>query len=114
MRAWLIKWEWLGEQHVIAQPAVDILSARRGEGYVCQYVHQLHRLLKASLEEKLATSAYTNPLEWPYAAQVVPVAGRRSRIHCGHNPWLVALRVKNLVVQIDPDTGEETLAYEEE
>ena len=110
--AWLILWEWIGDHAAVESPIVDIVSARKGDKYIKDYLQRLHDVKCLSLEERAATARFRNPHAPPYEPKLVFPVGYRGEYHCGHNPYLVARRVKNLVVGHDPATGEETVTFD--
>src|SRR5208282_4781748 len=114
IKAWLVMWEWVGDHAAVADPIVDILSARKSVEYMRDHLDRLHNLKCMSLGERTAMARYNQPMRPVYPAQVVRPANRSSppEIHCGHNPWLVARLVQNLTVETNPTTGEESVNWE--
>ena len=107
MRAWLIRWKWMGDHAAVADPILTVMSARTGAADIRNYVEQRYIEKNASLPEKLAYARYNQPQEPPYPAQV-----EQGRIHCGDNPWLEATKVDDLRVEEDAD-GTEVLKWDE-
>lgn len=107
MKAWLIRWEWMGEHAAISDPIVTIMSARTSTKDVQKYVEQRYIEARASLSEKLTYARYNQPQEPPYLAR-----RERGHIHCGDNPWIVARIVDDLCVNEDAE-GKEVLTWTE-
>jgi hypothetical protein len=106
---------------------VDILSARKSIEDVRQYVQRLHDLFRLTLGERAEGARYNQKEDPVYKAEVhfhtlpnapkigaavPPDPSRSLQIHCGHDPCFVALRVKNLVVERDDETGQERVIWE--
>jgi hypothetical protein len=94
--AWVITHE--GTQH--PTEAIGVLSARKSSREIKTFVEWLYALLSYYPGEHLRIAHYTKPLVL-YEAQFfttntgVPVDSGQT---CGHNPFLVACRAKNLVL----------------
>jgi hypothetical protein len=111
MTAWLIQWHWTGENNRVEKPLVDIVSARKNIRYVKEYVQRLHNLHRLTLHERVPVERYKKPSEQICKAQATRTKGGIT-IHCGHNPFLVATLVKNLVVTTDDASGEESVTWD--
>ncbi len=107
MRAWLIRWNWMGDHATVADPIVTVMSARTSAEDIRKYVEQRYIEEKASFPEKLAYARYKQPQEPAFPAQL-----ERGGIHCGHNPWLEATKVDDLRVEEDAD-GTGVLKWDE-
>ena len=111
MTAWLIKWDWMGGHAAVDGPYVDIVSARRSPDYISKYVQRLYGVFHYSLSERTDFERYRDPQERPY-----PVTRDMTRnglvISVGHNPCLKAQMVRNLVVEVDADTGQDIVTWE--
>ena len=112
LTAWLIKWKWIGEHAKVDQPYVDIVSARISESYISDYIQRLHDLKFCTLIERADYSRDRNPPEKPYK-----VTRNRTKyggvvFDVGHDPMLTAEKVRNLVVKIDTETGQEILTWD--
>lgn len=110
MTAWLIVWESAGNHAAVDNPYVDIVSMRKSVRYIQDYVQRLHDTKCLSFSERVSTAKYSKPARPPYETIVVQ-SRHGTEIHCGHNPYLVAKPVRNLVVEVNPDTGEEMLSW---
>ena len=86
MAAWLILWEWIGDHAAVESPIVDIVSARKDDKYIKDYLQRLHDVKCLSLEERAATARFRNPHAPPYEPKLVFPVGYRGEYHCGHNP----------------------------
>ena len=107
MKAWLVRWSWIGDHAAVANPIVTILSARTGFRDVQKYVERRYIEASASLDEKLSYALYNNPQQPAYPAQL-----EQGRVHCGDNPFLEARVVDELRVVEDAD-GNEVLNWTE-
>jgi hypothetical protein len=105
---WLITWEGVdpilpkgSNEHVAA-----IVSAHRSTDYISKFIQDLHGTKCLSLAEQSEQSRYRNPVI------AYPAEQHRNRITCGHNPFLVARKVRRLTVEID-DLGDEIANWDE-
>jgi hypothetical protein len=99
--AWLIHWEWVGEANrPPGDPVITVLSGRRADAWVCDFVEQIYLALAMGPEEKVsvARNAKNNPFPTMLGSvNGVPWSGQ---IFCGHNPWIFARKVRNVRVEI--------------
>jgi len=87
---WLIIEE---SPHTGDRTLISILSSRKQESYVQDYMEQRYIDKFASLEEKIAYKK--NPKSWPYPAQpVTPLFP--SVLSCGHDPIFMTYRCHKL------------------
>ena len=111
MAAWLILWEEMGDHAKVEQPYVDIVSARRSADYISKYVQRLYGIFHHTLAERTDFERYQNPRDRPY-----PVTRDMTQtglvISVGHNPFLKAQVVRNLVVEVDAETDREVVTWE--
>jgi hypothetical protein len=110
--AWLITWEGTNPPKAQRKRVVSVLSGRTSSERVREHVEQLHVELLYSLHEKVtyARDRKANP----YPAEFVRLDGVQwgGRITCGHNPHLVARKVKTLRI-VRGVQGVERLEWEE-
>ena len=111
MIAWLIMWEAMGDHAEVDPPYVDIVSARKGESYIKDYLQRLHDIEAHSLIERADFSRYENPIERPYQVER-HLTQRGVEFSVGHNPILTATKVRNLVVTVDDATGQDVVTWE--
>ena len=112
MTAWVIEWKWDGDHAVkvkpplldVEQPIIDIVSGRKGEEHVKDYLQSLHDLLQLTLTERADNHR-------PYKVMRSPTKSGPV-MSVGHTPHLTATKVRNLVVSVDPETGKETVKYD--
>ena len=111
MIAWLIMWEAMGDHAAVASPYVDIVSARKSESYIKNYLQRLHDLQAHSLAERADFSRYQDPIERPY-----PVERHHTQqgvqFTVGHNPILKARKVTILAVTVDEETEQDVVTWE--
>ena len=107
MKAWIVRWNWIGDHAAVEQPVVAILSARMSPDTVKHHVEFLYATHQ-SLSDQIAMARYNKPLANPYPAEF---AGRWSgAITCGHNPYLEAFSADDVNVVVAPE-GREELSY---
>jgi hypothetical protein len=108
MKAWIIKWNWVGEHAAVDEAYVGVLSARLSSEQVRRYVEMLYSLKSYSLSEQLEMSRYNKPRENPYRAH--HPTNWHGNIVCGHNPYLEAFLAEQVVVQVSSE-NKESLSY---
>ncbi|WP_170340909.1 hypothetical protein [Ruegeria arenilitoris] len=108
MKAWKIKWSWVGSHAAVKQPHVGILSARTSAAKVREYVEVLYQVQKYNLCEQLDQARYNKPMLNPYPAAIV--GSWEGSITCGHNLFLEAFLAQEITVEID-EAGQEVLSY---
>ena len=106
MSAWVIRLKWFSDAAAVSHPVIDIVSARRGEAYVCDYLQRLHDLLFLSASERSGCERYTQPAARPYRVTVAHTSNG-AEAFVGHNPCLTAQKFKNLTVDVDEETDDE-------
>lgn len=110
--AWLVTWEWSGEQQKREPKVVAVFDPRWSGEHVREYVEFLYAQYEYTLEEraKLVLTKSKNP----YPAQFGDLGGVpwTGQIFCGHNPWLFARLVENLSTMRD-ETGGELATWQE-
>jgi len=103
-KAWLLTWEWIGEHAAVEDRIAGILRPRLSREKVSEIVEYLYAFHTYSLSE-LAYYA-RRPKDNPYKAQ-----WEHNHCFCGHNPYLHANYVHELVVFEDPNSGLETIEW---
>lgn len=106
VKAWLVTWEWSGDHAKRPDKVAAIFNARWSAQRVRKFVEFIY-LSEYPLSERLTYSVHKN--QNPYLATFVPTTGE---IHCGHNPWLHARCVDDLMVERDA-SGKETAWWNE-
>ena len=104
--AWLVEWQWAGKHARFEGPRYLVLDRRYGARSVAKIVEILYAYFSYDLSEQVDLAA--GRWKKPYRAMVMDF----ERIHCGHNPYLYAKRVRNLRVDQGED-GTERLAYKD-
>lgn len=106
MKAWIIKWDWIGDHAAVDDPYINILSARVSPGEVLEYVQRCYASSEYSLSEQIAQARYNKPSIPPYQAHFDVVEGHsyENCIVCGHNPHIVAFKADS--VHVDEESGE--------
>lgn len=103
-KAWLVTWNWNGEHAVVEDRIAAILRPRLSKPVVGEIVECLYAIHQYTPGELAYWSR--RPRENPYKAH-----WEHGYCHCGHNPWLEAHYVHDLVIEEDPSTGHETLRW---
>ena len=111
MTAWLIMCEPIGDHVECDKEYLDIVSARRGVPYIRKYLQRLHDFHFHDLSERTSFERYRDASQRPY---LVEQAWTQTGLvlTVGHNPIFKARKVRNLVVNIDDDTGQETVTWD--
>jgi len=107
--AWLVTREGSEGDAESQDKVVEILSPRMSPKRVREIVELLYHR-EATLSEKVAWRLRKQ--SQPYAAKFLMIEGVRweGQIICGHNPWLCARLVDNLIIDIGAD-GKETASW---
>ena len=108
MKAWIIRWSWIGDHAAVAQPIVAVLSARTSPDTVKKHVEFLYAT-RQSLSDQIDMARYDKPRENPYPAEFV--GNWSGAVTCGHNPFLEAFLADDVRV-IKAADGTEELAYD--
>ncbi len=112
--AWPLTWDSIGS-HKSPPPGgnriLAILNYRRSPERVREFVEDLYVTLAGGLSDKVAIA--TDRQANLYPTMLGNVGGVRviDQMHCGHNPWINARRVRN--VRLERVDGEERLAWDE-
>lgn len=111
LSAWLVTWEWSGEHAKVEQKILEVLDPRISPERVREFVGLLYHQ-DATLSEKIAWRL--RKCKQIYPAEFITLEGVRwtGQIICGHNPWLKARLVDNLVITIDAN-GTETASWDD-
>lgn len=103
--AWLITWEWAGDHARPPKEMVSIINSHTPAEWVQRYVEQIYADQKYDLSEQCAHAKPKQKQFNPYPAKLYGGYYERPHIHitCGHNPSLLARKVKNIkVIEIGP------------
>jgi len=103
-KAWLVKWDWVGPGAAVEDRLAAILRPRLSQNIVGEIVACLYALHEFTPVELALWSK--RPKEYPFQAK-----WHNDMCHCGHNPFLTAEFVHDLVVREDPESGLETISY---
>ncbi|MFP5234666.1 MAG: hypothetical protein ACLGSD_02090 [Acidobacteriota bacterium] len=109
--AWLITEEWSGDHAKPEKPLIEILDPRMSASRVREIVEMLYQR-QDSLNDKIAWRLRRQPVAHPAECPFIEGVRWGGQILCGHNPWLFARRVDDLVVRPDAD-GKETATWKE-
>ncbi len=107
MKAWLVTWDWMSNQAIVADHIAAILSPRWSIQRVAHTVEFLYIKRTACASDMAAYAR--RPTSHPYRVE----GDFNGRMSCGHNPWLFARLVSDLKVSADPKTGLETITWME-
>ena len=106
MKAWLVTWDWMGDDNAVADPIACILPPQWSIERVRRAVQLLYAVNTYTVSE-LAQFA-KRPQRNPYKAE-----SSAQRISCGHNPFLVARLVSDLEIERTPKTQREVVTWRE-
>jgi len=105
MTAWLLFWEWSGDQNEPIDKVVGVLNPRYSDETVMKYLQYLYSTWTANFSELASYAKLGTHI--PYK----PTNVSDCRMTCGHNPYLVAEKVTKLRVELDEDTRIETITW---
>ena len=110
--AWLVTWEGTSLPKRQIERIVSIFGYRVSSSRILEYVEQIYIDHFYSLHEKMTYARHRT--DNPYSAEYAKINGIQweGRITCGHNPFLLARPVKNLVLHEGAD-GKEVLTWDE-
>jgi hypothetical protein len=113
MKAWLVTWEWTGDHAKRPTKVAEVLDPRFPPERVRRIVELLYAHETYTLAERIAWCLLDKKKN-PYPAKFVELEGLpwSGQIHCGHNPFLVARLVDDLVVKTDAQ-GRETATWKD-
>jgi len=114
MNAWLITWKWHGEHAKRKKTLVGIISSRRGEKFIADFVEQAYLMEMSTIEEIVRWA--NRKKDRPYKIKKVEIINNiphGDRITCGHNPHIYARIVTDLKVVSDLDNKIEKLSWKE-
>jgi hypothetical protein len=114
MKAWLLTWEWIGDHARVRDPFVAILSSRKSDRSVAEFVEYYYLLMTSSAKE--IASFVNRPKNIPYKAErtvQINDVPHGDRITCGHNPFVYARKVSDLVVAHIHDQTVESIKWKE-
>ena len=107
MKAWIIRWNWVGDHAAVDRPTVAVLSARTSAETVKKYVEFLYTT-QQRLRDQLDQAHYNKTKPNPYPAEFV--GNWRGAVTCGHNPFLEAFLAEDVRLVVEGD-GAENLSY---
>lgn len=114
-KAWLVRWEWIGDHARVDEPVIAILSPNLGVDNVKTFVERFYAATTYTPGEKL--QFMRDPKSNPYRATLgtvkvtmedgtisqIPWAGE---VICGHNPFIHASLVTDLKeIELDDPAG---------
>ena len=110
--AWLVTWEGMSPPQRQRDRIVSILGYRISGGRMLEHVEQLYVDRFYSLHEKIIYTRHK--AKNPYPAENIKINGFpwEGRIICGHDPFLLARPVKNLMLH-EGAGGEDVLTWDE-
>jgi hypothetical protein len=112
--AWLVTWEWTSDSASVVDRIAAVISGRKSTASVAEFVEWYYALTSFSAAELVAYAR--SPKSNPYRATTMEMINHvphGERILCGAHPWLYGRKVKNLVVESQPDSGLETVSWME-
>lgn len=105
LSAWLVTWEWSGLPAGPPQQIAETLNPRMSAERVREIAGLLYHR-DALLREKVAWRLRRQQQPYPADFQTIDGVRCEGQIMCGHNPWLHARLVDNLIISTDGDGAE--------
>jgi len=112
MMAWLITWNHSGNHEQMGDTIAAILNYSLPAEEVREMMELLYVNKYASLSERLAYARDRKNNPYPAESDTTDGVSVNTGITCGHNPWLYARIVENIILNIAVD-GKESLAWKE-
>ena len=109
MKAWLVTWEWCGNHAKREDPFAAILNPRFSLQKIFEIVEFMYRPAEYSLSDQAGYVRNGSP---SHQATVDRTLDGRVHIHCGHNPFLRARLVDDLIVERNAE-GKEIVSCKE-
>jgi hypothetical protein len=106
IRAWLVTWEWAGDVTAVADKVVAVLNPRWPVERVSSTVEAIYSICSCTIEEMVTFTR--RPELKAYKGE-----NDKGIVTCGNNPWLEARKVSDLIVEVDEQTGLETVKWNE-
>jgi hypothetical protein len=95
-KAWLVTWEWCGDHAKREDIFAAVLNPRFSTQKICEIVELMYRLAEYSLSDQAGYARNKSP---NHPATIDRTTDGRVHIHCGHNPFLRAGLVDDLIVE---------------
>lgn len=108
IKAWLVTWEGAGNHAKLTDNVAAILNPRLSPERVRDFFELFYMNIQYSLTERLTYTA--SKRKNPYPARSIRPWGYE--IECGHNPYLFARQVDDLVVERD-EHGKEIASWKD-
>ena len=112
MMAWLITWNQSGNHEQMDDTIAAILNYSLPAEKVREIVELLYVNRYASLSERLTYARDRKNNPYPAEFDTTDGVSGNTGITCGHNPWLYARIVENIILNIAID-GKESLSWKE-
>jgi hypothetical protein len=112
MMAWLITWNKSGNHEQMDNTIAAILNYSLPAEKVREIVELLYVDRYASLSERLAYARDRKNNPYPAECNTTDGVSVNTGITCGHDPWLYARIVDNIILNIAID-GKESLSWKE-
>jgi len=110
--AWLITWEWAGDHARREDRIAGILSSRLTAEQIKEIVETIYANEFYTYRERIAFAKDRKANPYPATFDDIDGIPWQGRIRCGHNPWLEARLVDNLLV-LQGANGDEELSWDE-
>ena len=111
LKAWLVTWEWIGDHAKPQNKIADVFDPRVPAEKVRQLVELLYHR-DASLSEKISWRLRKRRQVYPAEFTRLEGVQWTGEIICGHNPWLRARLVDNLIIET-AEGGKETASWDD-
>jgi hypothetical protein len=110
MGLWLVTWEYSGNHAKVDNPIAAILNYRYPAKRIKDIVELIYVNTYFSLSERLAYARNKKNTAYPAEYDTIEGIPWEGRILCGHNPFLDARLVDELILNVD-ENGKEILSW---
>jgi hypothetical protein len=103
IKAWVVTWEWIGDHAKRDEVFLAALDSRLSPDTVRGYVELLYLSQCSSLSDRVAYARSRKAVPFPAKFMDIEGVPWHVAIHCGDNPFLLARRVDDLIVNTDAE-----------
>ena len=97
-KAWLVTWEWSGDHAQREQKVAAVFRPQLSGKRVRELVECLYSFSEYTPRERMAFGLGLSPNPYPARFGTLDSISWEGVITCGHNPWLEARLVDDLVI----------------
>jgi hypothetical protein len=122
-RAWLITWQWSGDHAKVDDAFVALLDYRYAPMTIKRFIEWVYMGSNLSFFEQIAYAKRRSNNPYPAQYGTIRISGSddlgmptngpwQAQIICGHNPWLYARLIHDVVAYVDK-SGSHHLRWKE-